>query len=71
MAVLLIVVITALIVLVVVLFAVHRTRPERLALGVRTKWGVIGLEVERPFYADDGGRGRLRAGDRLPLDPPP
>ncbi|HVF05695.1 MAG TPA: hypothetical protein VNA20_12715 [Frankiaceae bacterium] len=54
MAVLLVVVGAALVALVVVLVAIHVTKPERFSLGVHTKWGVIGLHVEKPFYADDG-----------------
>lgn len=57
MAVLLVVVTAVLVALVVVLVAVHRTKPERFALGIRTKWGIVGLEVERPFYADSGPPG--------------
>ena len=52
MAVLLVLVGAALVALVIVLVAVHRTRPERFTLGVRTKWGTVGVEVERPFYRD-------------------
>ena len=45
----------SLVALVVVLVAVHVTKPERFSLGIHTKWGVIGVSVERPFYADRGG----------------
>ena len=68
MAVLLVVVGAALVALVVVLVAVHRTRPERFSIGIHTKWGVVGVEVERPFYQapdDSGGSGESAAGTHV------
>ena len=58
MEVLLVVLGAVLVALVVVLVAVHITRPARFSLGFRTKWGIFGLEIERPFYD-----GRSHVGD--------
>lgn len=60
MAVLLTVVGAALTALVVVLVAVHRTKPERFSLGIQTKWGHVGLQVERPFYSERDSPPALR-----------
>ena len=58
MEVLLVVVGAVLVALVIVLVAVHTTRPERFSLGFRTKWGIFVLEIERPFHD-----GRSHVGD--------
>lgn len=37
-----------LIAIAMVLVFAHVTRPERVTLGLQTKWGTLGLEVVRP-----------------------
>jgi hypothetical protein len=41
---------TLLVAIAMVLISAHLTKPERVALGLRTKWGLLGLEVVRPGW---------------------